>query len=159
MTRIKSKILRKFMDCSKVEKMCTLFLIVAVIIGTILGVTLGYYEHHQEPLTQEEIDEMYNIAVSAKESELIIDNHYIITISDGEISVETHDSCKGIMRMDLAGKDSSYKIEYRYSMISTVYMCFCFSIVFFAMIYVFLMAILGVTFYVSDKIKRVIKKE
>lgn len=158
MARKESKILRKFRNCNEVDKICILIFLIAAIIGTIVGGYYGYYNTHQEPLTQEEINEMYNIAVSAKESKLLIDNHYIITISNDEISVETNDKCKGIMRMDLAGKDSSYKIEYRYNVLITAYMIVVYSFVFFVMIYVFVMIIFALILFISQKIKRVIKK-
>lgn len=157
MTRKKSKIVRKFMDCSKVDKICILIVVMAVIVGTILGGYYGYYTTSQKPLTQEEIDEMYNIAASAKASELIIDNNYIITISNDEISVETHDDCKGILKMDLISKYSNYEIEYRHNVMYTVYMIIVYSFSFFAMIYILEIIVVLILFVIS-KNKRVIKK-
>lgn len=158
MTRKESKILRKFRNCSKVDKICILIFLIAAIIGTIVGVYLGYDTAHQEPLTQKEIDEMYNIAVFAKESELLIDDNYIITISNDEISVETCDDCKGILKMDLANNGCNYEIEYRYNVLITAYTIVAYSIVFFAIIYVFVTIIFALILFISSKIKRVKKK-
>lgn len=161
MTRKESKILRKFRNCSKVDKICILIFLIAVIIGTIVGGYFGYDTTHQEPLTQKEIDEMYNIAVFAKESELLIDDDYIITISNDEISVETHDDCKGILKMDLANKDCNYEIEYRYNVINTVFMCIIYACAFYAFIFyggMIITFLIFLIFSIGKKIKRVIKK-
>lgn len=157
MTRKKSKKGRKRIYYS-IDKMKVLFFVIAVIIGSFIGGWLSYDTTHQEFLTKKEFDEMYHIALSAKESELIIDNNYIITISNDEISVKTHDNNKGILKMDLTSKDCNYEIEYRYNIVDVFVFIFLYCFSCFVLIFFVECSIYGLISYVSDKIKRVIKK-
>lgn len=109
------------------EKALTSMLSIIVLISILIGGYLGYKEEKPTLLTQQEIDEMINIAkdVNSNGLESILErtkNKYLITIGD-KITVETTEPTKGKLLINFINDEIDYEIVYQhqgYVVISTL---------------------------------------